>query len=79
MTLSDEDRQALAGGLADAEFPELPNFQRGKVMGSYDLPDGARVLSGRDWRWGYPLDKVAYTWRAARRGLGNGSWERHLF
>ncbi len=42
MTLTERDRQALAGVLTDAHFPELPNFQRGKVRESYDLPDGRR-------------------------------------
>ena len=34
--------------LTDAEFPELPNFQRGKVRDSYDLPDGRRVMVATD-------------------------------
>ncbi|MDP6427011.1 MAG: phosphoribosylaminoimidazolesuccinocarboxamide synthase [Rhodospirillales bacterium] len=34
--------------LIDAEFAELPNFQRGKVRDSYDLPDGRRVLVATD-------------------------------
>ncbi|MEL0019220.1 MAG: phosphoribosylaminoimidazolesuccinocarboxamide synthase, partial [Rickettsiales bacterium] len=34
--------------LTDAEFPELPNFQRGKVRDSYDLPDGRRVMIATD-------------------------------
>ena len=48
MTLANEDRQALAGVLIDAEFPELPNFQRGKVRDSYDLPDGRRIMIATD-------------------------------
>ena len=48
MTLSNEDRQALAGVLTDAEFPELPDFQRGKVRESYDLPDGRRIMVATD-------------------------------
>ncbi len=48
MTLSDRDKQALAGVLTDAEFPELPNFQRGKVRDSYDLPDGRRIMIATD-------------------------------
>lgn len=48
MPLSDADRQALAGVLIDAEFPELPNFQRGKVRDSYDLPDGRRIMIATD-------------------------------
>jgi phosphoribosylaminoimidazole-succinocarboxamide synthase len=34
--------------LTDGEFPELPNFQRGKVRDSYDLPDGRRVMVATD-------------------------------
>ena len=48
MTLANEDRQALVGVLIDAEFPELPNFQRGKVRDSYDLPDGRRIMIATD-------------------------------
>lgn len=48
MTLTPEDREALAHVLTDAAFPELPNFQRGKVRDSYDLPDGRRVMIATD-------------------------------
>jgi phosphoribosylaminoimidazole-succinocarboxamide synthase len=48
MTLSDRDRKALSGVLTDAEFPELPQFQRGKVRDSYDLPDGRRIMIATD-------------------------------
>ncbi len=48
MNLSDRDRQALSGVLTDARFPELPNFQRGKVRESYDLPDGRRIMIATD-------------------------------
>lgn len=48
MTLTDRDRQALAGVLTDGHFPEMPNFQRGKVRDSYDLPDGRRVMIATD-------------------------------
>ena len=41
-------RAALANCLTDAEIPELPNFQRGKVRDSYDLPDGRRVMIATD-------------------------------
>ncbi|NQV57750.1 MAG: phosphoribosylaminoimidazolesuccinocarboxamide synthase [Rhodospirillales bacterium] len=34
--------------LTDAEFPQLPGFQRGKVRDSYDLPDGRRILIATD-------------------------------
>ncbi len=48
MTRTEEDRQALAGVLTDAHFPELPGFQRGKVRDSYDLPDGRRIMVATD-------------------------------
>lgn len=48
MTISEEDRRALAGVLTDAYFPELPEFQRGKVRESYDLPDGRRIMVATD-------------------------------
>lgn len=38
----------LENCLTDAEYPELPNFQRGKVRDSYDLPDGRRVMVATD-------------------------------
>ncbi len=38
----------LAACLTDAEFPELPNFQRGKVRDSYDLPGGRRIMIATD-------------------------------
>ena len=48
MTLSTKDNQALAGVLTDGEYRELPNFQRGKVRDSYDLPDGRRIMIATD-------------------------------
>lgn len=48
MTLSERDRQALEGVLTDAEFSELPSFQRGKVRDSYNLPDGRRIMIATD-------------------------------
>ncbi len=48
MTLSTRDNQALAGVLTDGEYSELPNFQRGKVRDSYDLPDGRRIMIATD-------------------------------
>ena len=48
MTISESDKQALAGVLTDAEYPELPRFQRGKVRDSYDLPDGRRIMIATD-------------------------------
>ena len=46
--LSQDDERALASVLTDAEFPELPNFQRGKVRDSYDLDDGRRLMIATD-------------------------------
>ena len=43
-----EARRVIDFCLTDAEFKELPNFQRGKVRDSYDLPDGRRVLIATD-------------------------------
>lgn len=34
--------------LADAYFPELPNYYRGKVRDNYDLPDGSRLIISTD-------------------------------
>ena len=48
MTLTEDDKLALAGTLTDAEYPELPAFQRGKVRDSYDLPNGRRVMVATD-------------------------------
>lgn len=48
MTLCDQDKQVLAGVLEDGQFPELPDFQRGKVRDSYDLPDGRRIMVATD-------------------------------
>lgn len=48
MSVSPDDQAALAGVLTDARFPELPNFQRGKVRDSYDLPDGRRIMIATD-------------------------------
>ncbi len=48
MTLSKQDKWRLEHVLTDAEFPELPGFQRGKVRESYDLGDGRRVMVATD-------------------------------
>ena len=45
---TEDSSAALANCLTDAEFPGLPNFQRGKVRDSYDLPDGLRVMVATD-------------------------------
>jgi len=42
------DRRVIDFCLTDAEYKELPNFQRGKVRDSYDLPDGRRILIATD-------------------------------
>lgn len=34
--------------LTDAHFPQFPNFERGKVRDSYDLPDGRRIMIATD-------------------------------
>jgi phosphoribosylaminoimidazole-succinocarboxamide synthase len=50
------DAQLLNNGcLNDAHFPELPNFQRGKVRDSYDLPDGRRVMITTDRQSAFDL------------------------
>jgi len=41
-------RRQIGNCLTDAYFPELPNFQRGKVRDSYDLADGRRVMIATD-------------------------------
>lgn len=41
-------KSRLGHCLVDAHFPQLPNFQRGKVRDSYDLPDGRRVMIATD-------------------------------
>lgn len=38
----------LGDVLTDAAFPELPNYSRGKVRDSYDLPDGRRIMIATD-------------------------------
>jgi phosphoribosylaminoimidazole-succinocarboxamide synthase len=48
MTISDQDKWRLDNVLVDAEFSELPDFQRGKVRESYDLGDGRRVMIATD-------------------------------
>jgi len=41
--------------LTDAYFPELPNFQRGKVRDSYDLPDARRLMIATDRQSAFDL------------------------
>lgn len=45
----------LEACLTDAEFSELPNFQRGKVRDSYDLPDGRRIMIATDRQSAFDL------------------------
>ncbi len=46
--MSDADQQLIDNCLTDAEFPELPDFYRGKVRDAYGLPDGRRLLISTD-------------------------------
>ena len=46
--MSDTDQQLIDNCLTDAEFPELPDFYRGKVRDAYGLPDGRRLLISTD-------------------------------
>ena len=48
LTLQKIIRSRLHDVLVDAEFPELPNFGRGKVRDHYDLPDGRRIIITTD-------------------------------
>lgn len=48
MSVSNDMRRVIEFCLTDAEFKELPNFYRGKVRESYDLPDGRRILIATD-------------------------------
>ena len=45
----------LAGCIEEAYFPELPNYQRGKVRDSYDLPDGRRIMITTDRQSAFDL------------------------
>ncbi|MCG8510254.1 MAG: phosphoribosylaminoimidazolesuccinocarboxamide synthase [Rhodospirillales bacterium] len=47
MTTTDIQK-LLDSRLTDAHFPQLPNFERGKVRDSYDLPDGQRIMVATD-------------------------------
>ena len=49
--------------LTDAEFPELPNFQRGKVRDSYDLPDGRRIMIATDRQSAFDLVLAAVPYK----------------
>ena len=43
-----EIQRLLDNCLTEADFPELPGHQSGKVRESYDLPDGRRVMIATD-------------------------------
>jgi phosphoribosylaminoimidazole-succinocarboxamide synthase len=49
--------------LTDAEYPELPNFQRGKVRESYDLPEGKRILITTDRQSAFDLVLAAVPYK----------------
>lgn len=53
----------LVSCLTDAEFPELPNFQRGKVRDSYDLPDGRRIMITTDRQSAFDLVLAAVPYK----------------
>ncbi len=53
----------LAACLTDAEFPELPNFQRGKVRDSYDLPNEQRVMIATDRQSAFDLVLAAVPYK----------------
>ena len=47
--MTDPDIQKLLDArLTDAHFPQLPNFEKGKVRDCYDLPDGRRIMIATD-------------------------------
>lgn len=48
MLPADLVRAAIPDVLAEAFFPELPQYYRGKVRENYDLPDGRRILISTD-------------------------------
>lgn len=48
MSLSEQETRILAAVIDDGAFSELPNFQRGKVRDSYDLPDNTRIMIATD-------------------------------
>ena len=49
--------------LTDAEFKELPKFQRGKVRDSYDLPDGRRIMVATDRQSAFDLVLAAVPYK----------------
>lgn len=54
---------ALRNRLTDAKFPQLPNFERGKVRDSYDLPDGRRVMIATDRQSAFDLVLAAVPYK----------------
>ena len=55
--------EILAACLTDAEFSELPNFQRGKVRDSYDLPGGKRIMIATDRQSAFDLVLAAVPYK----------------
>lgn len=54
---------ALRNRLTEAHFPQLPNFERGKVRDSYDLPDGRRVMIATDRQSAFDLVLAAVPYK----------------
>ncbi len=50
-----ESQVLINGCIEEAFFPELPNYQRGKVRDSYDLPDGRRIMITTDRQSAFDL------------------------
>lgn len=48
MTRQTSDSQLIQNALREAEFSELPGYQRNKVRDSYELPDRRRLLISTD-------------------------------
>lgn len=55
--------EILAACLTDAEYTELPNFQRGKVRDSYDLPGGKRIMIATDRQSAFDLVLAAVPYK----------------
>ncbi len=60
---NDDDRRVLDNCLTDARFPELPDFQAGKVRDSYDLADGRRVMVATDRQSAFDLVLAAVPYK----------------
>mgnify|MGYP001160848806 FL=1 len=48
MAITPQQKTALRNTLVDADFSELPNYQRGKVRDSFVLGDGRRIIVSTD-------------------------------